>query len=341
MLSNQRQHTIIGLLFLFFTSGLASDSSERFSIEINRIDPPRLFTIPIAHVLGANDIKLFGGGAYGATGSESWQGTIGIGLGNIAEVELSTVNLANNITSGSAMVPTSAFKLLLLSKENFTSRIKPALAMGLRSTSNWRTMESHPEVVRANQDWTSKGIHDIDYQTRFTMAYGISSLYFRHFALHTGLSLTDIRTKKLTINNYCWPEYGQGYAEQQHNQYGGFVGLEINRTPTTKIMLELSTTPHYAYITDSLGTDPSSTPRVAGRVDISREYLVIAGIRQFFTDWLSVDTGVYYLGNYKGIADTQIKLEFNLFIPGEIYRNIPTIFRKRTGNSPGRNNFEK
>jgi len=336
MLNKDRNIWIFfSLVLMFFIPELSAISPTAFAAETDRINPPRLFNIPTARVLGANDIKLFGGGAYGATGSNSWRGTIGMGLGNIAEVELSTVNLASNITSGSAMVPTSAFKLLLLSKDKFLSPIKPALAMGLRSTSNWQTMESHPEVVRANQDWISKGIHDIDYQTRFTMVYGVSSLYFRHFTLHTGLSLTDIRTKKLTINNYCWSEYGEGYAEQQHNQYGGFVGFEINRTPTTKIMLELSTTPHYAYITDSLGTGPSSLPRVAGHVDISREYLIIAGIRQFFTDWLSVDTGVYYLGSYKGLADAQIKLEFNLFIPGDIYANIPKLFRNSAESSPG------
>ncbi|MFA4837931.1 MAG: zinc ribbon domain-containing protein [Candidatus Neomarinimicrobiota bacterium] len=267
-----------------------------------RIDPPRLFNIPTARVLSSKDLNLTGGGAFGVGTKQSVLGTIGIGLGNIAEVEFSTIGLVNNIANGSPVVATSAFKLKLIPNNFLGISFFPTFAVAIRSSADWKQMNSDQGVVRANDSWNSKGINNIGYGTRFTVLYGVSSIRLGPISLHGGLSLTDIRIKDTMIE--YWDKSIYEPTEKQKNLLGGFAGCEIASNPQTKIMLEIETVSNWEY------NDQTDA------VEVRQSYLAVGGVRFFFTKWFSIDTGVWYQNNFRGIADSQIKLSLNLFVPG-------------------------
>jgi len=284
----------------------------------NRVEPPRLFNIPTARVLGSKDINLTGGGAIGVGTKQSLLGTIGVGLGNIAEVEFSTMGLVNNIANGYPVVTTSAFKLKIIPDNFLGLRFFPTLAVAIRSSSDWKQVRSDEKVIRANDVWYESCISNINYATRFTILYGVSSLSLGPVNLHGGVSLTDIRIKD-TIVEY-WNDYLYQYdpAEIQKNLIGGFAGIEIANNPQTKIMCEIETVSNWEYNSE------------IEAVEVRQSYLFIGGVRFFFTNWLSVDTGIWYQDNFRGIADSQIKLGLNIFIPGWAIDSIPgRIFRFR------------
>ena len=276
--------------------------SMRFISE--RVDPPRLFTVPVTRVLGSLDISLMGGGAFGAATDKSFLGTIGIGLGNIAEVEFSTVGLVTNITRGSTVFPTSAFKLTLIPENKWYI---PSLSVAIRSSSNWQGVQSERGVLEAdgfsaNAISADKQIRNIGYHTRFTTMYGVSTLKIGPISLHGGLNLTDVRVKDLTVDFYYTGTHADS-LEKQKNLFGGFLGFDIEANPETKLMFEIKTVSNYQYNVETK------------EIDVSEALLAIGGVRFFFTSWLSTDVGVWYQSTFMGIADMQIKMGLNVFIP--------------------------
>jgi len=269
----------------------------------DRIDPPRLFTVPAARVLSSLDVRLTGGGAFGVATDRSFLGTVGIGLGDIAEVEFSTVRMVTNITRGSSVFPTSAFKIMLIPENRWHI---PTLAIAFRNSANWQDVQSDERVLEADAShagFADKGIYNIGYDTRFTTMFGVTTIRLWFLCVHAGLSLTDVRVRDLSVNSYISGDYADP-QEKQKNHIGGFLGFDIESNPQTKLMFELKTVSNYQYNVDTK------------EIDVSEAYLAIGGVRFFFNRWLSTDVGVWYQSTFRGIADLQIKLGLNLFIPG-------------------------
>ena len=269
----------------------------------DRIDPPRLFTVPAARVLGSMDVRLTGGGAFGVATDRSFLGTVGIGLGDIAEVEFSSVRMMTNITRGSSVFPTSAFKLMLIPENKWHI---PTLAIAFRNSANWQDVQSDPEVLMADADragFVEAKINNIGYDTRFTTMYGVTTFRLWSLSLHAGVSLTDVRVQDLTVRSQIFGDYANP-QEKQKNLIGGFLGFDIESNPQTKLLFELRTVSSYQYNVEKK------------QIDVSEAYLAIGGVRFFFSRWLSTDVGVWYQSSFRGIADMQIKLGLNLFIPG-------------------------
>jgi hypothetical protein len=269
----------------------------------DRVDPPRLFTVPAARVLGSMDVRVMGGGAFGVATNRSFLGTVGIGLGDIAEVEFSTVGMVTNISRGSTVFPTSAFKLMLIPENRWHI---PTLAIAFRNSANWQDVQSDKEVLKQGgalfiDAQTGERIRSIGYDTRFTTMHGVTTIQLWTLHLHAGLSLTDVRVRDLSIQSdrslFATPE------EKQKNLVGGFFGFDIEQNPQTKLMFEIKTVSNFQYNVETK------------EIDVSEAYLAIGGVRFFFNRWLSTDVGVWYQSTFKGIADLQIKLGLNLFLP--------------------------
>ncbi|UCH09603.1 MAG: hypothetical protein JSU61_10295 [Fidelibacterota bacterium] len=266
----------------------------------DRVDPPRLFTVPAARVLGSMDVRVMGGGAFGVATDRSFLGTVGIGLGDIAEVEFSTVGMVTNISRGSTVFPTSAFKLMLIPENRYHI---PTLAIAFRNSANWQDVQSDRKVLEAQRDLVADGIRNIGYGTRFTTMHGVTTLRLWSLSIHLGLSLTDVRVRDLTVESDYYGVY-EAPEEKQKNLVGGFFGFDIEQNPQTKLMFEIQTVSNFQYNVESR------------EIDVSEAWLAIGGVRFFFNRWLSTDVGVWYQSTFKGIADLQIKLGLNLFLPG-------------------------
>lgn len=277
---------------------------KRFISE--RVDPPRLFTTPTSKVLGSMDIRLVGGGAFGVATDRSFLGTVAVGLGDIAEVEFSTIGMISNIARGSTVFPTSAFKLLLVPENRWHI---PTLAVALRSSANWQDVQSDAHTLRAyglgeNAMSADEQVSNIGYDTRFTTLYGVSTLRVWRLSLHAGISLTDVRMKELMVDYYWGQPSHSAPDEVQKNLIGGFFGFDIESNPQTKLMFEVKTESNYQYNVET------------AEIDVSEAFVGIGGVRFFFNRWLSTDVGVWYHSSFRGIADMQIKLGLNLFLPG-------------------------
>lgn len=257
------------------------------------VDPRRLFVIPVADVLGSMEINIGGGSAFGVRKTEKrpFLGHFRIGLGDVAEIELSTIGVINRLSEGSGSIPTAAFKLKFLSE----GRIRPAVAGALRSSL-----------------WHSEERGRYKFQKRLSTLYFVASKTSGKVSLHAGVSINDlrIRTKDIRADTLIspTPEKAEDTGEDYYNRnpIGPFAGIRAEVNPKTFLMLEVEPIAEYEFDED----DP-----VLSENDISTEWMVIAGVRFFFADWLAVDSGVMYRSDYKGIGDAQIQAGLNINLP--------------------------
>jgi hypothetical protein len=268
------------------------------------IDPKRLFVIPIADVLGSLEINFGGSSAFGVRKTETrpFWGHMSLGLGNVAEVELSTLGVINRLAEGSASIPTAAFKLKFLSE----GKIRPAVAGALVS-SLWHTEERN----------------DVKFQKRLSTLYFVASKSFGDTSFHAGISVNDLRIRTRTVDDVPLSptqleidQTGKDYFNK--NIVGPFIGLKVKLNPKTLLMFELEQIAEYIFDED----DP-----VVAQGDISTEWMTITGVRFFFFNWLALDAGVMYRSDYHGIGDAQIAAGLNINLP------LPKLFRSIKENS--------
>lgn len=277
-------------------------------IDEGPIDPHRLFIIPEAEVLRSMEVNIGGGSAFGVRKTESRPllGHVRFGLGDVSEVEVSTQGIINRLAEGSPSIPTAAFKLRFLPEGKWN----PSIAGALRS-SLWHTEERDTEM---------RG--KVKFQKRLSTLYFVASKTLGKASMHAGVSINDMRIRTRAIDNEPispnsqW-EIDNGRDYYNKNLIGPFLGLRVEVNPKTFLMIEYEQIAKYDF--------DEGNPELSQK-DISTEWLVIAGVRFFFLDWLALDTGVMYRGDYHGIGDALISagLNINLSLP----RVMKSLFRK-------------
>jgi flagellar biosynthesis GTPase FlhF len=257
------------------------------------VDPRRLFLIPTADILGPLEISMGGGSVIGEMGEEKrpFLGRLSIGLGGVAEIEASTIGIVSGLAKGSATIPTAAFKLKFLPE---TNRFPFAgIAGALRSST-----------------WYSEQRDTVKFEKRESTLYFVASKTFGAVSMHAGLSISDlrIRTRDAATGAFISPtpikRKDRDYVNE--NLFSPFVGLRVEVNPGTLLMLEYESIPEYDFDEENPVVDK-------GKID--EVWMIIAGVRYFIFDWLPLDTGVLYRGDYHGIGDMHIQAGLNINLP--------------------------
>jgi hypothetical protein len=268
------------------------------------VDPRRLFVIPTAEVLHSLEVNFGGGSSFGVRKTEErpFLGHMRLGLGGVAEVEVSTLGIINRLSAGSATIPSAAFKLRFLSE----GKLRPAFAGALVST-----------LWNSEERWSETRVESVKFQRRLSTLYFVASKTFSQVSVHAGISINDLRIKTTTLDDdYISPTRAEAESNDKdyfnRNLVGPFVGLQVELNPKTKLMMELEQIAEYKFDEENL---------VLSRENISARWMGIAGVRFFFFDWLALDTGVMYRSDYHGIGDAQISAGLNICL------SLPRIFR--------------
>jgi len=248
------------------------------------LDPPRLFNIPTAEVLGSLDLNLTGGGTFGMEKERTFLGKIGVGLGNVAEIELSSLSLINALQSGITTITGSAFKMTFWTEK----KRPPAIAMALGGTPSWNRLEGDDK--------------SISFETRLMKLYLVATKRFGKTGGHFGVSITDVRVKNTQRG---WYFLNPSEKQLKRNLFAIFCGTDIWVNSKTKMMLEIETVPRFGFVEGG----------VHDKSDISNVWAGMIGVRFFFTKWMALDTGMRYQSDYAGIADSKLQVSMNIFLP--------------------------
>ncbi|MBM3320642.1 MAG: hypothetical protein FJY73_08210 [Candidatus Eisenbacteria bacterium] len=251
-------------------------------LESNPVNLPRLFNIPTAEVLGSLRVYSTGGGALGVEKERSLFGRLGLGLGDVADIEVASQSVINALRQGSSSFPTSAFRVRLLRER----RTLPALALALRGTTNWQRLEGSVDTV--------------DCETRLTKLYAVSSKQIGPVGLHAGVGLTDVRVR----DPHGWSFADPNEGELRRNLWAPFGGFLVRANPNAFFLAEVEGLPSYRFQAGAANDEE----------DIETVWVGVFGVRFFFTRWLVTDTGVRYRSDFVGIADASIQANVTLLL---------------------------
>lgn len=283
-----RQLRLRLLMALWLPAVFTLASAAQESVQITPLS--RLFTVPTGGVLGSYEVNLTLGGAYGSMNKGEYLGVASVGLGNVAEVEISTLHLVSNLFQSSTAMGTTALKIGLL-HENHDPGLAD-IAVIFRLNPSWSKVNSNDRDLLPEIQSQVSAIH---FEMHIASLYAAMSKTFGDgFRVHGGVYLMDLRTREGIAN------YVTEFPDMRKNLVSGFIGIERQVNPRTIIMAEVSGVPRYNYY-------PSTNLMTADQVA-----LMIAGVRFNFAQRISADAGVRFRSDYVGIADADIAVGLNL-----------------------------
>ncbi|MDW7679844.1 MAG: hypothetical protein SCK70_04730 [bacterium] len=269
--------------------------------------PTKNFSTPIGRILKSMEVMVSLGSSFGIEENSGMLGRLAIGLGGVAEVELTRSSFMNELTGQQGNLPTSIFKMGLVPEPFLHYWFVPNIALQLHSTP-WQTSVNESsrltESTKASHDFSN--LARLNMENRFTTLYAIVGKDFDFLSINGGVTLTDVRLR----NAYQWiwdqnlnREVYHKIPEMQKNLIAPFGNISIAANNDTQLMGELQAIPLIDY------------DIVSKQVQIKRTWRAIVGVRFFIARWLSLDTGVKYLSSAKGVADSEVNVGLNLMLP--------------------------
>jgi hypothetical protein len=258
--------------------------------------PARLFSIPVAHVLPELQLGITLGNTFGLEVGESFLGTMVLGIGNIAEIELSTAGLITSIAAGNTSLRTTGLKAQLFESDE----LGLIAGVSLRNSNDWEN-ENRTETVIAHAapDEYAAGLRGLSYESRITtLSLAIDKQFGGAATLHAGLGYSDIRYRNVysrfvTGSSFFMPN------EERRQQWQVLAGLLVVISPRTRLMAEAQNLPFLAYTVGG------------GGITARHIYVGAMGFRFSISQSWSLDSGVRYQSNFVGLADTQVRFSLN------------------------------
>jgi hypothetical protein len=256
-------------------------------------EPARLFSIPTASVIPEMTVGLTLGNSFGLQVGESFLGTASLGMGGIAELELSTVGLFAGLATGSSAFKTAGLKAVVIEEYAFL----PSIAISLLSSNDWEREQRDEGVVRSSDAPAyAEGVRGVNYESRITnLTISFGKQVRERTTAHWGITFSDIRYRNVsTYHAFNGTKY---FSEQARKiRWQGFGGVSIRMNPRTQLMGEVQSIPLFNY------------DRSTGNIRLDRMYIGAAGVRfSLSTSW-SLDAGIRYQDNFIGLADTQVRI---------------------------------
>jgi len=303
---------IFSVVFSQIAFGQQTDLGQKFKKTIlsrmkNASSPTKNFSTPTGRVLKSMEVMVSLGSSFGIEEHSGVLGRLAIGLGGVAEVELTRSSFMNELTGQQGNLPTSIFKMGLVPERFAQYWFIPNISLQLHSTPWQSSVNERSRLTEsAKASYDASNLSRINMDNRFTTLYGIIGKEFSFMSINGGVTLTDVRVRNAwqwIFNQNLGEEVYHAIPEMQKNLIAPFGNISIAANDDTQLMGEVQAIPLIDYNIFSK------------QVEIKRTWRAIVGVRFFIASWLSLDTGVKYLSSAKGIADSEVNVGLNLMIP--------------------------
>jgi len=255
----------------------------------------RLFISPKGSMLPSGVINIALGGSFASQGGHEYLGLFSVGLGDVAEFEVSTSHLVTNIIKDSEPIGTTALKFKLY--QNKPGSYIPTFIMALRSN-HWSSISEDSRDEMSGPAGGDDGLSGVDFETHLTSLYLTAGYELSsQFTLHGGVVWHEMMTRNL--------EY---YSMEQHDTPGNlkdgvvsvFAGLEHTINPHTHSILEFGSKPRLEFAED------------LEKIKVKQLWHGMAGIRFYVKEIVSFDSAIRYRSDYSGLSDAEIRAGLNV-----------------------------
>ena len=263
----------------------------------------RLFVYPTGRMIPSGVLNLSFGGSFATQGGQEYLGLCAIGLGDVAEFEVSTAHIVSNIFNFSEHIGTTALKFRVHEGEPET--FNPTVVIALRSNT-WSTVGSSNNRDELTGPATGSGqdsLKGVDFQTHFTTLY-LASTFDLHpaWSAHLSVAYEEIRIKDIRYNY----DHGNSLTTPPDDITEGIIslsiGLEHAVNARTHSIIEFGSLPEVEFKKDM--RDLNINPLWQGLV----------GVRFYVRPLTTIDAGIRYRSDYSGLSDVEIRAGLNLGI---------------------------
>ncbi|MCR4418265.1 MAG: hypothetical protein WHV63_09620 [Ignavibacteria bacterium] len=285
------------LLLIFFSlAGFLFSQDEKIPEKKFDHNPGRLFSIPTADVQNSLDLALLVGGSFGLENSDGFLGSVSFGLGGYGDIEVSTASLLGSVFSKTENFASIALKIKIIGeRENI-----PGIAVTLRTNNDWY-QSSNFDLKEKKPELAQFGLRSLTYDTRITHLIISFSKKMNDFSrVHLGFGIGDLRYRNL--KSYFVDSFFIDQSEKMKNTFYGAIGFDFQLSEITYLIAEAQTIPYFK-------VDPKT-----GLISPDLRKVFSGGLRVGINRWLLLDSGFRYQDNYRGLADTEVKISLQAFI---------------------------
>ncbi|MFC2150537.1 hypothetical protein ACFLQV_03435 [Calditrichota bacterium] len=258
----------------------------------------RMFVAPTGTTLPTGFMNLAFGGSFASQGGKEYLGLISIGLGNIAEFEVSTSHILTNVVNLSEPIGTTSLKFLLHRTKPGSQM--PNIALTLRSNSWSRVQGDEGDLSGPAQPDGGGGrnVTQVDFDVHETTLFlsATKEVYPKYIA-HGGLIYQELNIRDISfypVNNLT--------PDSKEWMIGAYFGVEHQVNELTQSILEVGSKPRIDF-DDTLND-----------LTISNLYYLIGGVRFFLNSNASIDAAIRYRSDYDGLSDMEIRTGLNIGI---------------------------
>ncbi len=252
-----------------------------------------LFIAPKGQMIPSGVVSVAFGGAFASQGGKEYLGLFSVGLGGVAEVEVSTAHVVTNILDFSEPIGTTVLKFMVHQRRP-GSHI-PTFVVALRSNV-WSNVEGSEDDL-AGPASPGSGVTRVEFEALQTSLYLTATAdIYPTFTLHGGLVWHELRTRNL---EYGGPNPPSNPGDSKEGMVSIFAGVEHKVNETTHSIIEFGSQPRIVF-DDSLQ-----------EMDVEQLWHGMAGVRFFITRFTALDAGIRYRSGFSGLADTEIHTGLN------------------------------
>ena len=285
--------SLIAVLIIAAASAHAETGGRAMMGPPPPIESSYLTVVPTAHVTKSLDLDLSGVGVFLGEETSLSRGAIRLGVGDIAEVEVSTMSMLSSLEKEDKLsnIPGGGLKVAFPVWRN----IRGVAVSFRRSGTNEESVggEKYEEKVGEFSVVTSAA----NFATDAEGAAATGGWLGTKVKGHLGVTYLDAR-----LDN-SGPAVKKGFLRP-------FGGVEIWRggtqVPHTRVMAEVGWMPHF-------------TADGAKKI-ITDEWVAVGGIRFFYHRYGSFDIGVRYQSNYEGLSESTLQAQLRLGWPTHLIR---------------------
>lgn len=283
------------LIFFSLTSFLLSQDETIPEKKFNH-NPGRLFSITTADVHNSLDLSLLVGGSFGLESSDGFLGSVAFGLGGYGDIEVSTASLLGSILSKTENFASIALKIKIIGERESL----PGISVTLRTNNDWY-QSSNFDLEEKNPELTQFGLRYLTYDTRIThLIFSLSKRMNNLSRVHLSFGIGDLRYRNL--KSYFADSFFIDQSEKMKSTFYGAIGFDFQLNEITYLVAEAQTIPYFK-------VNPKT-----GLITPDLRKVFSGGLRVEINRWLLLDSGFRYQDNYRGLADTEVKISLQAFI---------------------------
>lgn len=306
---NNRQIIIWAVLCSLMLLTTDSLAKFEFDFDADREDYlSHMFIFPTGRIIPSGMLGFAFGGAFATQGGAEYLGMFSVGLGNVAELEVSTTHIVTNIFRSSEWMGTTALRFAVY--ESKPGSQIPTVTLALRSN-RWSNFSgSGDELVGVASSPDNSSITEVNFETHLTSLYlSMTSELSELVTLHGGLVWHDVRTRDIYYSSYQDTVPTSNEPEDLKEAIVSvFGGIEYKMNQNTFSMFEFGAMPKIDFNQNMQ------------EIQAVQLWQMMAGVRFFLSRVSAVDAGIRYRSDYSGLAEAEIRAGLNVGI--DIFEQI-------------------